>query len=102
MIINPLESGQEFQPLVQQLNKELKQEKTHNDKFVDSLKEFISDVNSFQEDADNLTAKMIKGEPVDIHDVMIATEKAKTSFELLVEIRNKFMDMYQVISRMQV
>jgi len=60
MIINPLESGQEFQPLVQQLNRELKQENTHSDKFVDSLKEFISDVNSFQDDADNLTAKMIK------------------------------------------
>lgn len=102
MIINPLESGQEFQPLVQQLNKGLKQEQPQNDKFVDSLKEFVSDVNSFQNDADDLTAKLIKGEPVDIHDVMIATEKAKTSFELLVEIRNKFMDMYQVVSRMQV
>ncbi len=102
MIINPLESGQEFQPLVQQLHKGLKQDNSHSDKFVDSLKEFIGDVNSFQEDADNLTAKMIKGEPVDIHDVMIAAEKAKTSFELLVEVRNKFMDMYQVVSRMQV
>ena len=55
-----------------------------------------------QKDSNALTEKMIKGEPVDLHDVMIASEKAKTSFQLLLEIRNKFLDMYQEVHRMQV
>jgi flagellar hook-basal body complex protein FliE len=45
---------------------------------------------------------MIKGEPVDLHDVMIASAKAKTGFQLLMEMRNKFVDMYKEVSRMQV
>jgi flagellar hook-basal body complex protein FliE len=71
-------------------------------KFTDSLKELISDTNSLQKDSTELTEKMIKGEPVDLHDVMIAAEKAKTSFQLLLEMRNKFLDLYREVSRIQV
>jgi len=44
----------------------------------------------------------VKGEAVDLHDVMVAVEKAKTSFELLMEIRNKTVSAYQELMRMQV
>jgi len=49
-----------------------------------------------------MTESFIKGEPVDIHDVMITVEKAKTSFELLMELRNKGLDLYREVLRMQI
>lgn len=73
-----------------------------NTKFTDTLNELIGDVNTLQKQSSDLTERFIKGEPVDIHDVMIASEKAKTGFQLLLELRNKFTDMYREIIRLQV
>jgi flagellar hook-basal body complex protein FliE len=46
--------------------------------------------------------RMVGGEAVDLHEVMIAVEKARTSFDLLMEIRNKTIEAYREIMRMQV
>jgi len=73
-----------------------------SESFTDSLKSFMGDVNSLQKDSADMTERFIKGEPVDLHDVMIATEKAKTSFQLLMEMRNKFVDLYHEVGRIQV
>lgn len=103
MVVNEMDPGQRYMPLVQQQTQHMNfgaDEKA--EKFTDTLKGLISDVNSLKRDSAELTEKMIKGEPVDIHDVMIAAEKAKTGFQLLMEMRNKFTDMYKEISRMQV
>lgn len=103
MVVNEMDPGNKYLPLVQQQTGHMdfgSNEKA--EKFTDTLKELISDVNSLKKDSAELTQKMIKGEPVDIHDVMIAAEKAKTGFQLLMEMRNKFTDMYKEISRMQV
>jgi len=102
MAISPLESGQNYLPLVQQLQKQSNQINETNKSFIDTIKEFISDVNTSQKEASELNERFIKGEPVDLHDVMISAEKAKTNFQLLLELRNKFLDMYQQINRMQV
>ncbi|TNE34148.1 flagellar hook-basal body complex protein FliE [bacterium] len=71
-------------------------------KFTDTLSEFVSDVNSLQIESSKKSDAFIKGEPVDIHDVMISAEKAKTSFELLMELRNKALELYKEVNRMQV
>lgn len=71
-------------------------------KFSDTLSEFVSDVNSLQVESGKKLDAFIKGEPVDIHDVMISAEKAKTSFELLMELRNKALELYKEVNRMQV
>jgi len=42
----------------------------------------------------------VSGKGVELHEVMIAGEKAKTSLELLLEIRNKTIDMYKELTRM--
>ncbi|MGA2296425.1 MAG: flagellar hook-basal body complex protein FliE [FCB group bacterium] len=101
MSINGIETGKQFLPLIQQQNNNLEIEPQKEVTFANTLKDLISDTNSLQKDAGALGEKMLKGEPVDIHDVMIATEKAKTSFQLLMEIRNKFLDFYKQISTMQ-
>lgn len=69
--------------------------------FVDTLRGFVGDVNDQQLQAGDLQAAFIKGDPVDIHDVMIASEKAKTTFQLLMEIRNKGLDLYREAMRVQ-
>ncbi len=102
MVINELEPAQAYLPLVQQKTGELNVFKTDSEKFTGTIKEFIQDVNHLQKESGELTSRFIKGEPVDIHDVMIASEKAKTTFNLLLELRNKFTDMYREVSRMQV
>ena len=102
MIIDELNPGKQALSFLQNNVDDNNPDIKKSDKFIDSLKELMSDVNSIQRDSADLTDKFIKGEPVDLHDVMIASEKAKTSFELLMQLRNKFTDMYQEINRMQI
>lgn len=70
--------------------------------FQNVLKQFIKDVNELQNSAGEAIEKAIAGEITDIHDVMIAVEKAKTSFELLMEVRNKMLEAYKELMRLQV
>ena len=73
-----------------------------NESFGDTLNKAITDVNKLQSEAGKAVDKMVGGEAVDLHEVMIAVEKAKTSFDLLMEIRNKTIDAYREIMRIQV
>ncbi len=73
-----------------------------NKSFGETLKEATAAVNNLQAQAGEAVEKLVKGDPIDLHEVMIAAEKAKTSFELLMEVRNKAIDAYREIMRMQV
>lgn len=77
-------------------------EETTGTGFLDTLKEKIGEVNDKQIEADNLTEKFIIGEEEDIHNVMLATEEAKMSLELAVQIRNKLVEAYEQFNRMQI
>lgn len=70
--------------------------------FSETLHQAVKDVSALQSEAGQAIQRMVSGEEVDLHEVMIAVEKAKTSFELLMEIRNKTLDLYREIMRMQV
>lgn len=70
--------------------------------FDETLQEFVADVNKLQNQASDAMDKMVSGEATDIHEVMIAAEKAKTSFELLMQLRNQTIDAYRELIRMQV
>jgi len=67
----------------------------------DTLQGFIKDVNSMQNHADRSIEKMAAGEITDVHQVMVAVEEANTAFALMMELRNKMLDAYQEILRMQ-
>lgn len=102
MIINELEPSKAYSPLVQQKGTIESTKPSEQVTFKESLSEFIGDVNSLQHESANEVARFIKGEPVDLHDVMITVQKAKTTFQLLMEIRNKAMDLYREVNRIQV
>mgnify|MGYP003810411177 CR=1 FL=1 len=70
--------------------------------FANTLKEAIDKVNDYQVQSDTLTNKLIQGENVELHDVMIAAQKANITLNATVEIRNKVIEAYQEIMRMTV
>ncbi len=69
--------------------------------FDNLVGDFFNQVNQQQFSSHNLAERFVKGEDVELHEVMIAGEKAKTSLDLLVEIRNKTIDMYRELTRLQ-
>lgn len=76
--------------------------RTSGSSFADTLRDMVSDVNDLQIESGEKTDAFLRGDEVDLHDVMIASNKAKTSFQLLLELRNKGLDLYREISRLQV
>jgi len=70
--------------------------------FQETLAGFVNNVNDLQSSADTAIDKMASGEATDVHDVMVAVEKAKVSFDLLLQVRNKMLDAYKQIMQMQI
>ncbi|MEJ2229968.1 MAG: flagellar hook-basal body complex protein FliE [Nitrospirales bacterium] len=70
--------------------------------FGDLLKKAVESVNAMQHEAGRLENAVANGENVNIHQAVIAGEKAGLSFKLLMQVRNKVIDAYQEIMRMQV
>jgi flagellar hook-basal body complex protein FliE len=69
--------------------------------FSDLLKRAINDTSGLQDDAKDLIGAFLRGEPVELHQVMAATEEASISLQLLVEIRNKLTEAYRSVMNMQ-
>lgn len=53
-------------------------------------------------DSDNQLRALAVGEVENLHQVMMSLEKAKLSFELSMQVRNKLLEAYQDIMRMQI
>lgn len=70
--------------------------------FADLLGEAVTRVQQVQGRAEQELQKLLAGEPVEIHRVMLAGEKAGLATELMMAVRNKVVDAYQEIMRMQV
>jgi flagellar hook-basal body complex protein FliE len=76
--------------------------KSEGPSFGETLKGLIGDVDKMQKTAEETTKRMLTGEIEDVHQVMVAMEEAQTSFQLMMEIRNKIVDAYKEVMRMQV
>lgn len=70
-------------------------------KFGDILTKAIDDVNSFQVESQKMGQLLAVGEIDNLHDVKIAGQKAELTLNLMVEVRNKIVDAYNEIQRMQ-
>jgi flagellar hook-basal body complex protein FliE len=64
--------------------------------------DFIQDVNARQVAAGDAVNGLLSGKNVSLHQAMISMEEASVSFQLMVEVRNKLLDSYQELMRMQV
>jgi len=70
--------------------------------FSSMLGQMVQDVNSKQNVATQALQDLQSGQNVSLHQTMIAMEEANVSFQLMVEVRNRLLDSYQEIMRMQV
>jgi len=77
-----------------------KPEKNNGNSFQNTLAELVNDVDNQIKDSDRLTEDFAVGKNNNIHEVMIAAEKAGLSVKFLMQIRNKLLDAYQEIMRM--
>ncbi len=66
------------------------------------LQGYLENVDSTVKQADDLSTKVATGQIDNIHDVMIASQKAKLALELTVTMRDKAVEAYQDIMRMQI
>lgn len=80
------------------VNSQEKDEKS----FGNLLKNLVDDVKSTQEISDHATQELVAGKSKDIHGAMIAMEKADVSLRLLMQVRNKVIEAYREVMRMQV
>ena len=70
--------------------------------FGQIFKEALGEVKAAQNESDKLTNQLVTGEVKDIHEVMIASQKASLSLQLTLQVRNKVVEAYQEVMRMQV
>lgn len=69
--------------------------------FGDKLTSAMEQLNGLQADADQQVAGVLQGNEQDVHSALIAVEKADIGFQLMMQVRNKVVNAYQEISRMQ-
>jgi flagellar hook-basal body complex protein FliE len=68
--------------------------------FSDTLKRALGEVSASQDTSQDYIQRFVRGEPVELHQVMAAAEEAQLSLEMLVELRNKLMDAYKTVMTM--
>jgi len=69
--------------------------------FGATLKNALQRVDQLQQDSDASSAQLVQGDRQDIHNVMIAVEKADIAFQLMMQVRNKIVNAYQEVSKLQ-
>ncbi len=70
--------------------------------FAGLLGQMVQEVSAKQAAATDAMAGLLSGQNVSLHQAMIATEEASVSFQLMVEVRNKLLESYQELMRMQI
>lgn len=68
--------------------------------FAEALRGLLKEVDRSDAHASELKRRLLTGEPVELHEVLIATEKAHLAFQTLLAVRNKLIEAYQELTRM--
>lgn len=73
-----------------------------SDVFSSMLGQMVSEVNAKQQVSGQMVNALQSGQNVPLHQAVIGMEEASVSFQLMVEVRNKLLESYQEIMRMQI
>jgi flagellar hook-basal body complex protein FliE len=73
-----------------------------DDSFGAQLQQAIRAVDEKLVQRDDMVQSMVRGEAVEVHDIMTAAHEAQLAFDLMLEVRNKLLEAYQEIMRMQI
>ncbi len=77
-------------------------EGVHGASFSDIFRDSVEKVNTMQAQADESIANLVAGRTKNIHETMLSIERADSSLKLMMQVRNKILDAYKEIMRMQV
>lgn len=93
--VGPLDGGMELRggALAGEVNGE---------KFSSLLKQGLNDASELQDASKEITERFLRGEAVELHQVMAASEEAGLAIEILVEMRNKLSEAYRSIMNTQI
>lgn len=72
------------------------------DSFATMLSNMVSDVNAQQNTATQTVNALQGGQNIPLHQAVLSMEEANVSFQLMVEVRNRLLEAYQEIMRMQI
>jgi len=70
--------------------------------FSDALKKAINDLSALEENSSKKVNSLVTGRLENVHDIMIAMEKSKIGLNMAIEVRNKLIEGYKEVMRMQV
>jgi flagellar hook-basal body complex protein FliE len=70
--------------------------------FGQLVEKAVTETERLQDTADGMVKSLAQGEITDVHEVMLAMSRADLSFRMMLEVRNKLLDAYQEVMRMQV
>lgn len=67
--------------------------------FQSVLGQAVRGVVDLQEGANEQAMALVRGEPVHVHDVLVAMGKSEVAFDLMLEVRNKLLQAWETLSR---
>ncbi|CEG24339.1 Flagellar hook-basal body complex protein FliE [Planococcus massiliensis] len=88
-------------PIIQNQSIAKPQTENKTEGFSEIFKKQLEEVNKLQNTSDKLTQQLVTGEVEDVSQVMVAAQKASLSLQLTVQVRNKVVEAYQEVMRMQ-
>lgn len=98
--MNPIALGQIIPPEL--IKQPAAPQHTGAGSFAGMLEDALVRVQEIQSEADGEVRKLVAGEPVNLHRVILAGEKAGLAFELMMGVRRKVVEAYQEVMRMPV
>lgn len=101
MAVNGIRSFNEISPSLFDASK-LKNNEGKSATFIDFLNNAINKANDLLIQSERLSDEFAAGKTDNIHQVLIAAEKADIALQFTMQIRNKIMDAYNEIMRMQI
>jgi flagellar hook-basal body complex protein FliE len=102
MEINGINSGAGIAKVFPETGKNQAKPSTSTGGSGNFFEELVAKVGDLQSQADNKIKNMLTGESRELHEVMLAVEKASISFQFLTQVRNKALEAYQEIMKMPV
>lgn len=69
--------------------------------FSEALADAVSRVNAFHSQADSAVQGFLSGQNEDLHKIAVATQQAELSFDLFLQVKNRVVQAYQEVMRMQ-
>ena len=98
----PIPQPQELQQLLDASHIAKPDASAAKPKFASFLEQAVAEVDGKMKAADAEKTQIFTGETNNLHQAMISMQEASVAFSLMVEVRNKLVESYQEIMRMQV